>query len=45
LWPAKNRKFSAEYYPEFSSEKIITMDWMTEYTFRITKKQYRSGNS
>jgi predicted unusual protein kinase regulating ubiquinone biosynthesis (AarF/ABC1/UbiB family) len=31
-----------EYYPEFSSEKIITMDWMTEYIFRILQKQYKS---
>jgi hypothetical protein len=31
-WPAKNRKFSAEYYPEFSSEKIYHNgldDWNT----------------
>jgi predicted unusual protein kinase regulating ubiquinone biosynthesis (AarF/ABC1/UbiB family) len=35
-----------EYYPEFSSEKIITMDWMTgihlsEFTKSIQEQQPR----
>jgi predicted unusual protein kinase regulating ubiquinone biosynthesis (AarF/ABC1/UbiB family) len=32
-----------EYYPEYSSEKIITMDWMKEFIFLSLK--FRSNSS